>query len=83
MWLRLEDALATTIAADLGLPEGSTTCRAFARFVLDVYPLARAAANPAAAVDEIFDLISPGWDAAVTSGLLPPTPLSAADQQSG
>jgi len=83
MWLRLEDALATTIAADLGLPEPSTTCRAFARFVLDVYPLARTAASPAAAVDEIFDLITPGWDAAVTSGLLPPTPLSAADQQSG
>jgi hypothetical protein len=71
MWLRHEDALATTIAADLGLPEPSTACRAFARFVLGVYPLSREAANPAAAVDEIFDLISPGWDDAVTNGLLP------------
>ena len=67
MWLRHEDALATAIAADLGLTEPSTTCRAFARFVLDVYPLARAAADPSAAVDEIFDLITPGWDAAAGS----------------
>ena len=65
MWLRHEDALAATIAADLGLPEPSTACRAFARFVLDAYGLAREAADPGAAVDEIFDLISPGWDAAV------------------
>jgi AcrR family transcriptional regulator len=65
MWLRHQDALAATIAADLGLAEPSTVCRAFARFVLDVYPLAREAADPADAVDEIFDLISPGWDAAV------------------
>ena len=63
MWLRHEDALATTIAADLGLAQPSTACRAFARFVLGVYPLAREAADPAAAVDEMFDLISPGWDA--------------------
>ena len=65
MWLRHEDALAAAIAADLGLAEPSTACRAFAHFVLAVYPLARAAADPAAAVDEIFDLIAPGWDAAV------------------
>ncbi len=63
MWLRHEDALATTIAADLGRSEPSPACRAFARFVLAVYPLAREAADPAAAVDEIFDLITPGWDA--------------------
>lgn len=63
MWLRHQDALAAVIAADLGRPEASTSCRAFARFVLDVYPLAREAADPAAAVDEIFDLIGPGWDA--------------------
>jgi len=68
MWLRHEQALAGTIAADLGLVQPSTACRAFARFVLDVYPLAREAADPAAAVDEIFDLISPGWDAAVAGG---------------
>ena len=66
MWLRHEDALASTIATDLGLAEPSTTCRAFARFVLDVYPLARRAADPATAVDEIFDLITPGWDASST-----------------
>ena len=68
MWLRHENALAATIAADLGDREPSTACRAFARFVLGVYPLARAAADPAAAVDEMFDLISPGWDAVMTRG---------------
>jgi hypothetical protein len=57
-------APAATVAADGCLAEPSTACRAFARFVLGVYPLARETANPAVAVDEMFDLISPGWDAA-------------------
>jgi hypothetical protein len=64
MWLRHQDALATTIAADLGLAKPSTACRALARFVLDVYPLAREAPDPAAAVDAIFDLITAGWASA-------------------
>jgi AcrR family transcriptional regulator len=63
MWLRHEDKLAAVIAADLGRPVESTACRALARFVLDVYPLARRAADPSAAVDEIFDLINAGWGA--------------------
>jgi AcrR family transcriptional regulator len=83
MWLRHEGALASTIAADLGLAEPSTACRAFARYVLGVYPLAREAADPAAAVDEIFDLISPGWDAAVTNGLLPAGNPADDDDRSG
>lgn len=65
MWLRHADALAAAIAADLGLVEPSAACRALARFVLEVFPLARASANPAAAVDEIFDLMSSGWDRAI------------------
>jgi len=65
MWLRHEDALAAAIAADLGRPEPSTAVRAFARFVLDVHSLARAAPDPTAAVDEIFDLITPGWDTVI------------------
>jgi AcrR family transcriptional regulator len=67
MWLRHQEALAGAIAGELGLTEPSTICRAFARFVLDVYPLAREAADPVAAVDEIFDLITPGWDAVMFS----------------
>jgi AcrR family transcriptional regulator len=66
MWLRHEHALAAAIAADLALPAPSTACRAFARFVLGVYPLAREAPDPAAAVDEMFALITPGWDALTT-----------------
>jgi AcrR family transcriptional regulator len=67
MWLRHEEALAAAIAHDLGLPEGSTPCRALARFVLDVYSLARAADDPKAAVEEIFDLIGAGWDATLVA----------------
>lgn len=65
MWLRHEDTLAAAIAADLGRPVESIACRALARFVLDVYPLARPAPDPSAAIDEIFDLIESGW---VTGG---------------
>ncbi|BCJ49631.1 TetR family transcriptional regulator [Actinoplanes sp. NBRC 14428] len=71
MWLRHEDALAGAIAADLGLAEPSPACRAFARYVLGVYPLAREAEDPAAAVDEIFDLITPGWEAVVSRAAAP------------
>jgi AcrR family transcriptional regulator len=67
MWLRHEDALAAAIAADLGLAQPSTACRAFARYVLAGYPLIREAPDPAAAVDEIFDLIGPGWDATLAT----------------
>lgn len=83
MWLRHEDALAAAIAADLGLAEPSTAGRAFARFVLGVYPLARAAADPAAAVDEMFDLISPGWDATVADRSRPARPLPPVPKKSG
>jgi AcrR family transcriptional regulator len=83
MWLRHEAALATALAADLGRPEPSTLCRAFARFVLGVHPLAREAADPAAAVDEIFDLITPGWDAAVAAGAHADLAAAAADPPRG
>ncbi|GAA2510401.1 TetR/AcrR family transcriptional regulator [Winogradskya humida] len=61
MWQRHEDALTAVIAAELGLPKSSTTCRAFSHYVLGVYPLARESPDPMAAVDEMFDLITPGW----------------------
>lgn len=61
MWLRHEEALAGAIAADLGHADVPMTCRAFARFVLDVHSLARDAPDAAGAVDEIFDLIGAAW----------------------
>ncbi|MGF6886248.1 AcrR family transcriptional regulator [Nocardia sp. GAS34] len=61
MRLRHAESLATAIAADLDLPEPTTACRAIARFVIDVHSLAREAADPEAAVDEIFRMIEAAW----------------------
>ena len=64
MWLRHADALSVAIAADRGRPEVTTTDRALARFVLGVCPMARDAPDPAAAVDEIMDLVTAAWEVA-------------------
>ncbi|QNS09147.1 hypothetical protein [Streptomyces xanthii] len=40
----------------------STARRALARFTLDAFFLARDAENPLAAVEEVFDLIEPGFE---------------------
>ena len=64
MWQRHADALAVAIATDRGRPTTTTTDKALARFVLGVFPLAREADDPAAAVDEIMDLVSAAWAAA-------------------
>jgi AcrR family transcriptional regulator len=59
--LRHADALATAIAADLDLPRSETAARTIARFVIDAYSLAREAADPQAALDEIFQMIEAAW----------------------
>ncbi|MEH6374319.1 helix-turn-helix domain-containing protein [Streptomyces sp. KLMMK] len=64
MRLRHADSLAAAMAADPGLTPTPTACRAIARFVIDAYALARDAADPDAAVDEIFELIEAAWKAA-------------------
>jgi AcrR family transcriptional regulator len=64
MWSRHAEALAVAIAADLGHPGVTTTARALARYVLGVFPLARDAPDPAAAVDELMDLIDAAWEVA-------------------
>ncbi len=61
MRLRHAESLATAIAADLGLPDATTACRTIARFVVDAHSLAREAADPDAAVDEIFRMIEAAW----------------------
>ncbi|KOX11523.1 TetR/AcrR family transcriptional regulator [Streptomyces sp. NRRL B-3648] len=66
MRLRHAESLATAIAADPGLARTPTACRAIARFVIDAYSLAREAADPQAAVGEVFQMIEAAW--AVTSG---------------
>ncbi|MYV70491.1 TetR/AcrR family transcriptional regulator, partial [Streptomyces sp. SID2131] len=62
--LRHADALATAIAAELALPEPTTACRTIARFVLDAYALGREAAEPEAAVDEVFRMVEAAWEVA-------------------
>ncbi|MFF9670925.1 TetR/AcrR family transcriptional regulator [Streptomyces eurythermus] len=61
MRLRHAESLAAAIAADLGLPLATTACRTIARFVIDAYSLAREAADPEAALDEIFRMIEAAW----------------------
>ncbi|MFH8559974.1 TetR/AcrR family transcriptional regulator [Streptomyces sp. NPDC017988] len=64
MRLRHAESLAAAIAADLGLPPDTTACRTIARFVIDAHSLAREAADPQAAVDEVFRMIEAAWEAA-------------------
>ncbi|WP_017573055.1 TetR/AcrR family transcriptional regulator [Nocardiopsis halotolerans] len=61
--LRHAEALATAIAADPELSRTATASRTIARFVIDAYSLAREAAEPEAAVDEIFWMIEAAWEA--------------------
>ncbi len=61
MRLRHAESLATAIAADLDSPQTTTACRTIARFVIDAYSLAREAADPETAVDEIFQMIEAAW----------------------
>ncbi|MFF9581333.1 TetR/AcrR family transcriptional regulator [Streptomyces achromogenes] len=68
MRLRHAESLAAAIAADLGLPPATTACRTVARFVIDAYSLAREAADPETALDEIFRMIEAAWAVARPSG---------------
>ncbi|MEV5656087.1 helix-turn-helix domain-containing protein [Streptomyces sp. NPDC052291] len=62
MRLRHAESLAVAIAADPGLSRTPTACRTIARFVVDAHALAREAADPEAAVDEIFGMIEAAWE---------------------
>ncbi|MDC7341315.1 TetR/AcrR family transcriptional regulator [Streptomyces lydicus] len=62
MRLRHAESLATALADDPDLPQTATACRTIARFVIDAYALAREAADPQAAVDEIFRMIEAAWE---------------------
>ncbi|WP_024873972.1 TetR/AcrR family transcriptional regulator [Saccharomonospora piscinae] len=62
--LRHATSLATAIAADLGLPQATTACRAIARFAVDAYSLARDAADPEGAVEAVFRMIEAAWEVA-------------------
>jgi AcrR family transcriptional regulator len=63
MWLRHAESLATAMADDPDLSQTATACRAIARFVIDAYAVAREAADPESALDEIFRMIEAAWEA--------------------
>ncbi|MGK4591452.1 TetR/AcrR family transcriptional regulator [Amycolatopsis sp. w19] len=62
MRLRHAESLAAAIAADPESARSATACRTIARFVLDAYSIGREAADPEAAVDEIFRMIEAAWE---------------------
>ncbi|MFD5244225.1 TetR/AcrR family transcriptional regulator [Amycolatopsis sp. NPDC058340] len=62
MRLRHAESLAAAIATDPEAARSATACRSIARFVIDAYSLGREAADPAAAVDEIFRMIEAAWE---------------------
>ncbi|WP_410646688.1 TetR/AcrR family transcriptional regulator [Amycolatopsis sp. cmx-4-54] len=63
MRLRHAESLAAAIAADPELSRSATACRTIARFVIDAYSIGREAADPEAAVNEIFRMIEAAWEA--------------------
>ncbi|MFE3186042.1 TetR/AcrR family transcriptional regulator [Streptomyces violascens] len=62
MRLRHAESLARALVADPDLAQSATACRTIARFVVDAYALAREAADPDAALDEIFQMIEAAWE---------------------
>ncbi|MGI5467766.1 TetR/AcrR family transcriptional regulator [Streptomyces sp. CA-132043] len=64
MRLRHAESLAAAIADDPGPSPTTTAGRAIARFVIDAYALAQEAADPEAAVDEVFRMIEAAWQVA-------------------
>lgn len=68
MWARHIDALARTIAEDLGLPEPNPTVRALACLVVQAPGVERGAdVDPHEQLDTYFDLLRTGWDAQVAA----------------
>ncbi|MEK2491482.1 helix-turn-helix domain-containing protein [Kitasatospora purpeofusca] len=68
MRLRHAESLATAIAADAGSQHSTTACRTIARFAIDAFTLAREAADPDAALEEIFRMIDAAWNTAGAGG---------------
>lgn len=61
MWSRHEKVLAATLADATGLPPDDLAITGLARFALEIPGLARASADPAQAVRDLFALLEQGW----------------------
>ncbi|WP_405774357.1 TetR/AcrR family transcriptional regulator [Streptomyces sp. NBC_00859] len=73
MWARHTDTLSAAIADEFGVDHGNLACAALARFVLEVPVLAQGRKDPRAAVDEVFAILTSGWQA-------PGTPATPQDE---
>ncbi|MEU6852436.1 helix-turn-helix domain-containing protein [Actinacidiphila alni] len=63
MWIRHRDALAHTIAAEIGAPADDASSAALAFFALQARALTRDHPDPRHMINETFDLLAAGWAA--------------------
>ncbi|MEU5700209.1 TetR/AcrR family transcriptional regulator [Streptomyces aurantiacus] len=85
MWARHTDTLGAAIADEFGVDHDNLACVALARFVLEIPVLAQGRKDRAAAVEEIFGILTNGWQAPVP-GPVPdpvPGPVPAPSAESG
>jgi AcrR family transcriptional regulator len=61
MWARHTEALAAAIADEVGVPRDDLACVTLARFVLEIPAIVRGRPAPAAAVEQIFTILTTGW----------------------
>ncbi|ONI79804.1 TetR family transcriptional regulator [Actinosynnema sp. ALI-1.44] len=61
LWTRHTTALSAAIADDVGVAHDNPTCRALARFVLEIPALTRGQHDPRQATEEMFDILTRGW----------------------
>lgn len=61
MWTRHTDTLGAAIAQEFGVAHDNLACVALARFVLEIPGLAQDREDRRAAVEEIFDILTNGW----------------------
>lgn len=65
LWIRCEAPLAEAIAVELGRSPADPTCRAVARYVLEIPQIVSDEPEPRVAFDAIFELLERGLDGVV------------------
>ncbi len=63
MWMRHEEALSHTLAAETGTPETDAGCAALAHFALETSALAIRAEDPVRTIEAAFAILEHGWRA--------------------
>ena len=70
---RHAESLASAIVIATDPPRAASACRAIASFVIDAFAIAREAADPGEALNEVFPMIEAAWSAATMAGGADPT----------